>query len=688
MTSLRIDDLLADIQGFLDEDIIQTGKWTDDNYKHGAIITVGPRAGPFVNSLIAGFTAVVLLRLWVIIMFLAHQTMATEHNRDALHHQILLVFRLLASPLSAPFTLLQLLLAWKRRNNRAVRRCLGWIIFGILYYLIMAGLSASMSTILTAESPNRLLKPKNSGYNVLGSSYTPADLLSESLNAVNRSQQAAALVQKCYGGNGNALDCNLFVQPYLGSTVTLNTECPFPDLCLGGNSSALTITSVLDSRVHLGINTDDSDVVTLVRNATYAPLHLKPYTLVRNSTLAPRNETIEVYIGNTVADNNYTFSYETVVASTGQGWDLSFILSQNRYQAAWTPIPELNRTDGDVTVMLVEMNDVESLTPNLDPVFGSTVFDHNQTLPDGTVQNFYTSEYWLSFIGMVESYAVCQKNGTGCTPYDGAANLFSNALNTSSGVNFNAMQLNTIARLTIQAENMLFYNVMQGRGASALRLTESLSGLIQGPLPSNQWEIEMLNAANTGLAILAQGIVDYARQTEDQYNGSSTVLPGDRISEIMTRNVMTRATGGTISFSGLGVSIFLGIGVSIIALSFAFIPLTSQVQRRCFGGRYDYKRLAWILTSAWHIHMAYWESLGLITWSNPHDSVPLTEDNGEFGGWGPVDEEYKTHYQALTKLGLLSKPCIVCAERPVNSSQSSQSSPRRAGGPHDVGRNF
>ncbi|GAM87608.1 hypothetical protein ANO11243_056350 [Dothideomycetidae sp. 11243] len=687
MTTTLIQSGLARIQRALVHNGIQCGFWYNREYDRfsGPTFTFNRDINNVFIGLFAVLVGIVGILLWNSCVFVGHQTRAAGTNKNGLWHLIQVILRAQLSPLSSALAFWRLFWAWRHRPVHAFRHCIGWIVFALTFHLALVGLAASMGLILTPQSTNRLLLPTNPGFPVLGSSYSPADLLSASLNTLNISLKGAQRVKDCDETFGLGAGCNTFVRPYLNVTLTPNQPCPWPGLCLNGNNSAFAITATAHSRTDLGINDKDSDAVVIVKTWIFAPLTLASHAVTTNSTIAPGNELIELYIGNTTA-NNYTFSYETVAALTKQGWNLDLYLSQNKAPSFWTPIPVLNRTDGDVTVMVVIPGSIESLIRNDDPVFGTNVYDHNMTMPDGTVQEFYTSKDYTTSIGILESYMVCQVNGTGCTPADGAFNLLANAFNTSAGSNFNAVQLHTIARVTLLAQQMLVYNVVSERGASALRLTESLSGLIQGPMPEDQYVIEMLNWAKTSLAILQQGIVDYVAQPLDPYNVSSTVLPGDKVSRGQTyKQLVGPGDGSTISYSTTKTGIALGVCFLISLVGSILIPTVSWIQKTKFGGRFNHLRLIWILQSYIQLQVQFFMALGLGSWIKLDHSFPITEDEKEFGSYAEVNDEIANLHDVRGREEgrLLARLCPGCGHRVPNSREHS---PNRPGAMHEQGR--
>jgi hypothetical protein len=74
---------------------IYTGTWTDWSRGRilGATITLSSRDASFLLAFIAAFLTILVIRLWLIISFAAHQFIATGGKHDGLSYQRQVILR-------------------------------------------------------------------------------------------------------------------------------------------------------------------------------------------------------------------------------------------------------------------------------------------------------------------------------------------------------------------------------------------------------------------------------------------------------------------------------------------------------------------------------------------------------------------------------------------------------------------
>jgi hypothetical protein len=177
-----------------------------------------------------------------------------------------------------------------------------------------------------------------------------------------------------------------------------------------------------------------------------------------------------------------------------------------------------------------------------------------------------------------------------------------------------------------------------GRGPAALRAQESLSGLLSGPLPNNQWMIEVESWFATGLARLQQSVVQYATGPPNVVDGAYISKPTDPISQMMCDNQQVRSTNNAINFSTLGIIIILLIGGLLIATSLVLDTLVGFVQRK--RNLRDYQRVQWALNEKLQLQRLAYEEAGMGTWSGGTDLVPVTKPGETFGMPPDVDPDH------------------------------------------------
>ncbi|KAK6222491.1 hypothetical protein QIS74_04193 [Colletotrichum tabaci] len=150
---------------------IYTGVWTDwsRGSVQGATITLTARDGGLLLAFIAIFVTFIATRTWRIVVFTAHQILASGGKHDGLYYQRQFILRNISTPMSAAWLFIQQSWYWRRFANRALVRTIPWALGGLVYVGLFAVAAIFSSNISTGASEFRLLKATNCGI------FTPAD---------------------------------------------------------------------------------------------------------------------------------------------------------------------------------------------------------------------------------------------------------------------------------------------------------------------------------------------------------------------------------------------------------------------------------------------------------------------------------------------------------------------------------
>lgn len=186
----------------------------------------------------------------------------------------------------------------------------------------------------------------------------------------------------------------------------------------------------------------------------------------------------------------------------------------------------------------------------------------------------------------------------------------------------------------------MYYSV-NGRGSSALRAQEGVYELTQGPLPPNQWMIEVDSWFAVGMAKLQQLVVQYAAGPSVVLDGTYIQKPADAIGQAMCRRQIVRnGAGGTISFSVVGVVIILVVGTGAIVMNLFLDIIVGFFQRKfgALGG--DYKRLSWVVDDKLQMQRMAYEEAGMGVWKGGADAVPVTRFGDRFALPREVDRDH------------------------------------------------
>ena len=648
---------------------IRTGFWTDWSRGSivGATLTLSPRDGALLLAFIAAFVTAVSSQLWRIIGFAAHQIQARPGPHDGLHYQTQVVLRNASSPLGAAWLFLQQSWSWRRRVCGAYHRTLIWAVFSILYLTTFAALAVFSSQVSRAASNLRLIRSPQCGYwepDPVGSSEdfslgARAFASKVASDVVTASRYARA----CYTDNRTSAQCSVLPTAALPWKGYNDTNCPFNDVsaCEAGQAVRME-TGLIDSQLHLGINTPPEHRLILYKNVTCAPVAVGPFStyesLSANETATGVEYGIWQYnfgpkIGSPTS--SYTFRYNTAAQTFGFGYTI--VSHENQAgqgdDNTWLPVRALQAKDADVSIFFILMNSVHFIEPCNDPVFAAhTPFDDITFAADRPV----------SVISCIEQNQICNSVNDRCSPLHGRSQMRvhdnSAPTNLVLDLNLNVQQIAVLERIDWALMQSGIYDSASVREVGSLRAADTLlSGPIQLPLPANQWQLEVTGWFEESLARLQHLVQEYATGPTMETLGSSLLqlwIPeqGENVSDSETTQVLrqaeknqcynqiTRDPQGTISFSVLGLAIVFTVGVLIIVVSLTIVSIVDWVQRRSDIG--EYKRMTWLLDDMLQLQRMFFSEIGLGTWSGTDRLVPTTStpDKFEFGNnRGTVIEE-------------------------------------------------
>jgi hypothetical protein len=233
-----------------------------------------------VVSLLTIFVDRVSASVWSIVTFIIHQSRSTPNKCDGLHFQIQAALRNKSTGGSALWRLIKLGWAWKGNTNRVARRITPLAIITIFHGLFFLAASVYLSGISSVNS-EVLIRSDVCGWvdeSVLANISKLEDatdiragdaLMISGLQAYRKSVSYAML---CYANNGSqAQSCQVQTKDRITSIITDNASCPFAaDVCA---TKAVALDSgLIDSALHLGINTPQEDRIQIRKVTTCAPI--------------------------------------------------------------------------------------------------------------------------------------------------------------------------------------------------------------------------------------------------------------------------------------------------------------------------------------------------------------------------------------------------------------------------------
>lgn len=189
-------------------------------------------------------------------------------------------------------------------------------------------------------------------------------------------------------------------------------------------------------------------------------------------------------------------------------------------KSAFAPIPALWANATDVTLFFLSANDVTYTEPSNDPWYAAHLQvelpDPSAASPNATIPAYLRDEP-ARVLGCATRYQFCNPDpaaGKSCTPLTGIlpATAAADALwRTDKQREFFNTSSNQILTGASGLPEIVSYT-----GISSLTARHGLGQGMQGPLPSNQWQLEVENWFGATMADLQRATVEYATGPTDQ----------------------------------------------------------------------------------------------------------------------------------------------------------------------------
>ncbi|RAR06174.1 cytochrome p450 protein [Stemphylium lycopersici] len=436
-------------------------------------------------------------------------------------------------------------------------------------------------------------------------------------------------------GAGSTENCRTLVRKALPIQITHGRPCPFPgksSICRSSENALRLDSGLLNSNYDLGINSPPSSRFLYRTVSECAPILSEPY-MRRNDSTSPK--TVQLLYGDDSSQCGESSDGCTMIIGIGR--ETGSRAARNEYTVSsstrwhvnyedltevntWEPISALNVPNGDVSVFYLEMNDVMYATPVADPWFAANNGPFNASTPEGIMQLYYGDQP-IQALACVQQYQFCNpplNNHTSCTPLMGifdAARTASSTIFTSSEIK-DMFEWSALAILYMAHGFHEIALIMRG---SSLLAGDTLSGLGQQGLPSNQWEIELEHWFKITLADLQQSILDQATgpiiSEADAFHSPPTSVGARNVCS----NQKIRSDSYT-SFNVLGLIIIFSIGSLIMLVSACLPSTTARIQRN----RKPFSSLEWISNDTLQLQRLAHEAVGAGDWEGACDDYPRT----------------------------------------------------------------
>ena len=537
---------------------VYLGVWT--NWSRGPALgltlTMTRDNADLLIAFVAFYVAFVGGRIWRIFCFACHSIVSSRSNqpRDGTYHQHQVIMRNSPSATNAVVTLVQVLWAWRSTKGRPTGIPVITMLLAALLslaFVVASGFSSRISTlagdeVLIAGSRCGYLQERKSDFDGFIGVYSP-HISKLFLNAANYAQE-------CYGeSHSGLLGCNTFVTQALPFTVDTNAPCPFaPGLCRTNTSNIRLDTGLLDSNDHIGLNAKPEDRVLWRRVLHCAPLVTEGYKTRQDQSFDLNGRRVSkpmvrYHYGKSAAlgeESAEDFTYEYVDETQ---WDFNMSLTDNSYSLSSTgaytydggfvpttggyvingtrapvgfyPISGLTDAipEADVTVLFLSSNGMPFIKSTTDDWYSATTEFRNMSLPPYYNQSAqaYLQDEPASPLGCVEQRQFCSPRNQGedgqplCTPLTGIWEIpyVTEPIVKSPDGELNHFKwFHNVATSPQDTINHL----VSFLHATILQSRLSVSRNAQGPLPDNQWQIEVQHMFSTLLASVQQSFVHAA----------------------------------------------------------------------------------------------------------------------------------------------------------------------------------
>ncbi|KAH7115914.1 hypothetical protein B0J11DRAFT_538738 [Dendryphion nanum] len=620
---------------------VQLGFWTNWSYGkiEGATLTLTRRQGGLLVAFLAIFVGAAGKSFWRVACFILHRMLSTPRPQDGIYHQLQAILRNSDTAQDAAWSLGQIIWAWRvpARFRRPFPRLIAIIILA-LFVSISFGVAGVFSSQITTDTANEvLLKGDNCGPLVSGDeddldSYQTLFLPMMGNRALSFSNYAL----NCYSKNvtSSSEDCYPYVRSKLNTTVIRNAGCPFSsELCKSQNEN-LIVDSTFNSHTDLGINAAPEDRFTLRLFHQCAPIVTKNYSrpFFRNDS----GEDVMRYFYGPIRGLNYTYTQELPSIAALDKVDFRPRAIRARTRADYTlntikvyggppeiekfshfkPIQALRREDADVMLFFLSSPGINFADKVDDPWFSAhrtgprsgSVVNNDQTRPT------YMQDEPAGVLGCTMQTQYCNAHTGKCSPLSGYADQRFDLKSL-----FDKPAQKKMFRWSVDVFQLGFFSIsgiVDNLGITSLVARLGLTANQQGPIPTNQWQIEVEQWVSASLASVQGSFIESGNGPRPLYERFRRAPNGtEQTAVCKSQKIMTTKYS---SFSVLGVALILLVGGLIMVLDLGLEPLIDYIQIRRNKTRPNpsgtYARLEWNANTTLQLQRLAHEHMRVGTW--------------------------------------------------------------------------
>lgn len=189
--------------------------------------------------------------------------------------------------------------------------------------------------------------------------------------------------------------------------------------------------------------------------------------------------------------------------------------------SSFVPIPELQRLDANVLIIFLSVNEIVFAAETNDPWFGATEMVGYKTADkasgSGRVAVYYPEEP-ASPMACALQTQICDPSlpeGSRCTPLGAAHDIHDAYLALYQNASEGDRNRASWAYQAWIGFSEPISEVIYALSSQSLTARNSLMGNMQGPIPDNQWQLEVQHWHETSLALMQASFVETATGPND-----------------------------------------------------------------------------------------------------------------------------------------------------------------------------
>ncbi|KAK0617621.1 hypothetical protein B0T14DRAFT_273593 [Immersiella caudata] len=443
-------------------------------------------------------------------------------------------------------------------------------------------------------------------------------------------QTARAYVRSCYAEAGDGKipgtekQCNTLVVPKIGSTLTMQSQCPFPGDKVCKADSAVVESQVVDSRDTLGINTPDPDRISARKILTCVPIDADQWAsdwLDAEPLGGVAGDKLKGYAVGKMPGRQGILAeypvgvsnYSSIMASQPYTLFWAGSMPENQTQSEFIPRDELKVPNADLLLIALSSRAYFG-EPVSDPWFDISTSQTDQASGD----KIYVGPPGWRFLACLEQYQLCTA---------------SHCSNTSAMYQLQSVPnygLGDLPPSQKAVADLVWKSLWAGQTRYALEMmapqvlvaNEKVMGswfMRSAKIPSDQWITEVWNLANISLAALQRRPSDYASPAPLLQEHPERIARPD--------SEESRDLCGRIRIHTAEYTSFRILGLVFLILGAAFAALVNQVLPSIFKGRVGGAAIPdWLKYDFYHLAMAVCEAREIQPWRRRDEKVPVMVD--------------------------------------------------------------